>query len=84
MKSHEEKKPVVLDVRKLIASGVEPYPLIREKVDALAPGQRLELVTPFLPAPLIEKLGSEGFQSRVEVARSEQKWVVHFWKERQP
>jgi len=54
------------DVRKLIAQGIEPYPEIRKRVDALKPGEGIAVIAPFLPSPLIEKLRNEGYTSRVE------------------
>jgi CRP-like cAMP-binding protein len=55
-----------LDVRPLLARGEEPFPAIRRRVDALKPGEGLILIAPFLPSPLIERLGGEGFQSKVK------------------
>lgn len=69
-----------LDVRKLLARGVEPFPAIRKSVDALKPGEGLVVVAPFLPSPLIEKLRSEGFESRVEPL-PDGSWVAYFWRE---
>lgn len=70
----------VLDVRPLIAGGTEPFSAIRERVDALAPGHGLTVIAPFLPAPLIELLKSEGFDSTME-RRTDGAWAVNFWKE---
>jgi uncharacterized protein (DUF2249 family) len=69
-----------LDVRPIIAEGVEPFAKIRAAVDALQLGEGLSVVAPFLPSPLIEKLNSEGFQSRVE-RQNGNSWVTHFWRE---
>ncbi|HVR36760.1 MAG TPA: DUF2249 domain-containing protein [Methylomirabilota bacterium] len=69
-----------LDVRGLLRRGVEPYPEIRRRVDALRPDEGLILFAPFLPSPLIEKLGSEGFESRVEIGPAGE-WIVYFWRE---
>ena len=69
-----------MDVRSLIASGEEPYPKIRARVDALATGEGLLLVAPFLPSPLIEKLTSEGFASKVQHDAGGE-WMVYFWRE---
>jgi uncharacterized protein (DUF2249 family) len=69
-----------LDVRPLLQRGEEPFPVIRRSVDALKPDQGLIVIAPFLPSPLIEKLGSEGFESRVERAEGGS-WVVYFWRE---
>jgi hypothetical protein len=68
------------DVRDLIRRGVEPLPEIRQRVDRLKPDEGLIIVAPFLPSPLIEKLGSEGFVSKVERG-SGADWVVYFWRE---
>jgi len=40
-----------LDVRPMLAQGVEPFSEIRRRIDALAPGGGLTIVAPFLPAP---------------------------------
>jgi uncharacterized protein (DUF2249 family) len=69
-----------LDVRPMLAQGVEPYAEIRRRVDALAPGAGLTIVAPFLPAPLIEKLKSEGFASRLE-RRTDGAWAAFFWRD---
>lgn len=68
------------DVRKLLAQGVEPLPEIRRRVDALKSGDGLAILAPFLPSPLIEKLRSEGFCSRVE-PQTDGSWLVYFWKD---
>lgn len=74
MKTTAEK---TFDVRHHLARGEEPFPLIRARVDALAPGQRVTIVAPFLPAPLIELLKSEGFLATLE-RRADGAWAVTF------
>lgn len=69
-----------LDVRPHLARGEEPLRLIRARVAALAPGQGVTVVAPFMPAPLIELLKSEGFQSTME-HRADGAWAVSFWRE---
>lgn len=69
-----------VDVRPLLARGEEPFGTIREKVDALAPGHGLTVIAPFLPAPLIEILKSEGFASSME-HRHDGGWAVNFWRD---
>jgi len=69
-----------LDVRPILARGDDPFSKIRLTIDALQPGKGVSVVSPFLPSPLIEKLGSEGFQSRVE-RQFGGGWTVHFWRE---
>ncbi len=69
-----------LDVRPLIAKGIEPFATIRDRVDSLKKDEGLTVIAPFLPSPLIEKLGREGFHSRVE-RQVGGGWTVHFWRE---
>ncbi len=68
------------DVRKLLAQGTEPFPEIRKRVDTLKVGEGLAVIAPFLPSPLIEKLRSEGYASRVE-PQDNGSWVTYFWRE---
>lgn len=68
------------DVREMIRGGTEPFPEIRKRVDALAAGKGLLVIAPFLPSPLIEKLSSEGFASKVERGAGAD-WLVYFWRE---
>ncbi|MGA9449851.1 MAG: DUF2249 domain-containing protein [Verrucomicrobiia bacterium] len=68
------------DVRSLIRRGVEPFSEVRKRVDALKPAEGLIVVAPFLPSPLIEMLGGEGFESKVERG-SGADWIVYFWRE---
>jgi len=68
------------DVRDMICRGIEPFPEIRKRVDALKADQGLIVVAPFLPSPLVETLGSEGFASKVERG-SGADWLVYFWRE---
>ena len=65
------------DVRPLLARGDEPFPMIRAKVDGLKPGEGVVIVAPFMPAPLIEILRSEGFASSIE-RRRDGAWAVTF------
>jgi hypothetical protein len=68
------------DVRDLIRKGTEPFPEIRKRVDALKSDQGLIIIAPFLPSPLIEKLSSEGFESKIERGRGSD-WIVYLWRE---
>lgn len=74
------RKFKTLDVRPVLAKGLEPFSKIRETVNALGPNEGLSVIAPFLPSPLIERLSSEGFQSRVE-RQIGGGWAVHFWRE---
>jgi len=68
------------DVRDMIRKGIEPFPEIHRRVSRLKPGEALVIVAPFLPSPLIERLGGEGFKSRVERGAGSD-WLVYFWLE---
>jgi hypothetical protein len=68
------------DAGKLLTKGVEPFPEIRRRVDALGADEGLAVIAPFLPSPLIEKLGSEGFGTRAE-PQPDGTWVTYFWRE---
>ena len=68
-----------LDVRPLLARGEEPFPVVRSRVGALNVGEGLILIAPFLPSPLIELLGSEGFTSKVERGDGGS-WIVYIWR----
>jgi hypothetical protein len=68
------------DVRDLIRRGIEPFPEIHQRVCKIKPDEGLIVVAPFLPSPLIEKLGGEGFASKVERG-SGADWMVYFWRE---
>lgn len=69
-----------LDVRPLLARGIEPFPRILAEIGALKPGHGLSVIAPFVPAPLIEKLKSDGFSARLERAR-DGGWQVDFWRD---
>jgi hypothetical protein len=68
-----------IDVRPMLARGEEPFGAIRARVDALAPGHGLTVIAPFMPAPLMEVLRSEGFASSLE-RRVDGSWSVSFWR----
>jgi uncharacterized protein (DUF2249 family) len=69
-----------LDVRPLIAKGMEPLSAIRSKIDTIKEGEGLTVIAPFLPSPLIEKLSSEGFRSTAQ-HQPDGAWAVNFWRE---
>ena len=68
-----------LDVRVILRQGRDPCAPIFEHVSRLKPDEGLIIIAPFLPSPLIEKLGGEGFASKVERGLSGE-WMVYFWR----
>jgi len=68
-----------LDVRPMLKKGLEPLSEIVRRVEGLKADEGLVILAPFLPSPLIEKLGSEGFESKVEPVHGGP-WIVYFWR----
>jgi uncharacterized protein (DUF2249 family) len=66
-----------LDVRPLIAAGQNPFEAITTALAALAAGESLLLLTPFLPSPLIERVRGEGFAAQPE-RRGDGTWQTRF------
>lgn len=66
-----------LDVRPLLADGLEPFDEIMSAVGQLSPGEDLVIVAPFEPVPLEGVLGSQGFAfDAVEISDGD--WRVTF------
>ena len=68
------------DGRDLIRRGIEPFPEICKRVNALKLDVGLIIVAPFLPSPLIEKLHGEGFLAKLERGHGAD-WIIYFWRE---
>ena len=68
------------DVRPLLKRGEEPLSQILQRVQGLGLEQGILIIAPFLPSPLIELLGSQGFASKVERGEGSS-WIVYFWRE---
>lgn len=66
------------DARPLLKRGEEPLPQILKRVQALNSGEGIIIRAPFLPSPLIELLGSQGFASKIERGEGAS-WIVYFW-----
>ena len=74
---------VLLDVRPVLAQGGEPYRLIMDAVESLAPGETLVLRSPFDPVPLHRVLAGLGFsRSTRELARDD--WETDYWRPGDP
>ncbi len=64
----KEKIKITLDARPLLAQGIHPLELVQQKCADLNPGEIFEIITPFPPAPMIEKMSAAGFQTHMESA----------------
>jgi uncharacterized protein (DUF2249 family) len=62
----EEQIKGVLDARPIIASGGHPLERVLAETAQLKPGEIYQLITPFPPAPMIEKLKALGFECFTE------------------
>lgn len=55
-----------LDAREMLQAGEHPLAEVMSRTAALQPGQIFELITPFKPKPLIEKIAEKGFEVYVK------------------
>lgn len=56
----ESKIQETLDARPMLDSGQQPIGIVLRELDRLEDGQIYELITPFEPAPLIDKAKAKG------------------------
>lgn len=73
MKTHR------LDIRPLLARGEEPFAPIMALVEQLEPADEIVIVSPFVPAPLIERMQSAGYEVRPE-HQADGSWTTRFRK----
>jgi len=68
-----------LDAREMIQAGSHPMPQVMRDLGALKQGELYELVTPFVPAPLIDLAVQKGFEawSSREEAETVRTWFRH-------
>ena len=57
---------ISLDARPLLARGIHPLEQVQQECAALQPGEIFEIITPFPPAPMIEKMVAAGFEVHSE------------------
>jgi len=56
-----------LDAREMLLAGQHPLADVLARTSAMQPGQIFELITPFTPMPLIEKVIDKGFSAYVNL-----------------
>jgi uncharacterized protein (DUF2249 family) len=71
------REPKVLDVRPLIAQGIEPFEAIMQAVEELADDQDIVIIAPFEPVPLEGVLSGQGFSYKA-VPQEQNGWQVTF------
>lgn len=55
-----------LDAREMLKAGEHPLAEVIQQTSEMKPGQVFELITPFTPKPLIEKITDKGFSVYVK------------------
>jgi uncharacterized protein (DUF2249 family) len=60
------KISITLDARPILASGEHPLERVLSETATLKPGEICEILTPFPPMPMIQKLNDAGFESFTE------------------
>ena len=68
-----------LDARPMIDAGEQPIGIVLRELDKLADGQIYELITPFEPAPLIDKAKERGLGVWVKTKNSAE-FCTYFYK----
>jgi uncharacterized protein (DUF2249 family) len=57
------KIKISLDAREILARGEHPLERVLHESALLNPGEIYEIITPFPPVPMIQKLSDAGFES---------------------
>jgi hypothetical protein len=55
-----------LDAREMLQAGQHPLAEVISRTSVMQPGQIFELITPFAPKPLIEKVTANGFLACIQ------------------
>ncbi len=58
----EDKVTANYDAREMLAGGGHPVTKVLEDLESFEPGNIYQLVTPFLPSPLLEKVSALGYE----------------------
>lgn len=62
----KDKIKMSLDARPLLAQGIHPLEKVQQECAALQAGEIYEIITPFAPAPMIEKMAVTGYETYSE------------------
>jgi hypothetical protein len=58
----ENKITRTFDAREMLADGGHPVAQVLEEISTFDSGDIYQLVTPFLPQPLLDKVNAQGFE----------------------
>lgn len=76
----EEKKVVnSIDIRDMLHAGEQPVHEVLSAIKKLGDGELLEVITPFIPAPLLDKSLSLNYRHWLK-KESDDKFVIYFGK----
>ena len=59
----KDKIVTILDARPLLAQGIHPLEEVQHQCGTLQAGEIFGIITPFPPAPMIEKMAAIGFNT---------------------
>jgi len=76
---HPEKLDFILDAREMLSRGEHPMAIILSKVEQLKSDCIIELITAFVPFPLIEKVEAAGLLSHTTQISTEE-YHTYFYK----
>jgi len=62
----KENIVATLDAKPILASGEHPLERVLRETHTLNPGEIYEIITPFPPVPMIEKMEAAGFETYSE------------------
>ena len=71
---------ITLDARPLLAQGIHPLAQVQQQCAELNSGEIFEIITPFPPAPMIEKMSAEGYQTHSELNETDGMFHTYFAK----
>ena len=63
-----------LDARPMLAGGIHPLEQVQQQCAALLPGEIFEIITPFPPAPMLEKMAAAGYDTFSE---TDEQGLIH-------
>ncbi len=75
----KEKIVTTLDARSILAAGGHPLDRVLRETRNLNPEEIYEIITPFPPMPMIEKIEATGFDTYVE--QQEEVFKTYFHKQ---
>jgi uncharacterized protein len=71
---------ITLDARPLLAQGIHPLERVIQEAGTLKAGEIYEIITPFPPSPMIEKLTAMGFEAFSQVVPGDGQYHTYFLK----